>query len=117
FQAKFDMMMLDLAIKQRQPEGRIGFNLVSTQRNIADVARKYPNHEGLKKWQQKVEDILQKIDANADRGAAWKPGCPWDEANFVQYWVNFYTSKEAQKNNERSNAKMYLSNVKQNLDI
>jgi hypothetical protein len=117
FQAKFDMLMLDMALKQRQPEGRIGFNLVCALRNIEDVAKKYPNHEGIKQWKVRVEDIQKKIDPNADRQAAWKPGMPWDESNFVQYWVNFYTSKEAQKNNERTNAKMYLSNVKQNMEF
>lgn len=117
FQAKFDMMMLDMAIKQRQPEGRIGFNLVSALRNIDDIAAKYPNHEGIKQWRAKVQNVQKQIDPNADRQAAWKPGMPWDESNFVQYWVNFYTTKECLKNNERDKAKMYFSNVRQNMEF
>jgi hypothetical protein len=117
FQAKFDMMMLDMAIKQRQPEGKIGLNLVSTVHNLEDMNKKYPNHEGIKKWKDHAEEIQKKIDPNADRRADWKPGMPWDEANFVQYWVNFYTTKECLKNNDREKAKLYFSNVKQNYEI
>ena len=117
WQAKFDMMMLDLALKQKQPEGRIGLNLVSTVNNLKDLAKKYPAHTELKEMLAKAEDIQKKIDPNASRSDSWKPGCPWDEANFVQYWVNFHAAREALKAKEMDKAKMYLSNVKQNQEF
>jgi hypothetical protein len=117
WQAKFDTMMLDLALKQRQPEGRIGFNLASVGRAMDDLAKKYPTHEEIKKMQAKVETIQKKIDPNADRFAPWKPGCPWDEANFVQLWVNWHTAKTCMANNDPANALMYMSNVNQNYEL
>src|SRR5437016_12260159 len=83
WQARWDMMMLDLAIKQRQPEGRIGLNLVSTIHNLEDLTKKYPNHEENKKMKGHAEEIEKKIDPNASRSESWKPGCPWDESNFT----------------------------------
>src|SRR5689334_13745010 len=65
---KFDMMMLDLAIKQHQPQGRIGFDLVSTADRLKKLSKAYPNHEEIKKWKDKVDDINKKIDPNASRG-------------------------------------------------
>ncbi len=117
WQAKFDIMMLDMAIKQRQPEGRIGLNLVSTIKNLDDLIKKYPNHEELKKWKEHAAEVEKKIDPNASRGESWKPGCPWDESNFVQYWVNVHAAKSAYDAKEMDKSKMYLSNVKQNLEI
>src|SRR5438552_3499083 len=90
---KFDLMMLDLALKQHQPEGRIGFNLVSTAKRLDDLAKKYPNHEGIKTWKKQVDEVNSKIDPNADRTAPWKSGMPWDESNFAQLWVNFHWGK------------------------
>src|SRR5438874_2050837 len=88
WQARWDIMMLDLAIKQRQPEGKIGLNLVSTIKNLEDLAKKYPNHEEIKKMKAHAEEIQKKVDPNASRSEAWKPGCPWDESNFAQLWIN-----------------------------
>src|SRR4029077_8485182 len=79
---KFDMMMLDLAIKQHQPEGRIGVNLASTMRRIDDLAKKFPKHEQIKKWKEHAEEVNKKIDPNANRSTPLNPGCPWEESNF-----------------------------------
>jgi len=117
WQARFDMMMLDLAIKQRQPEGRIGLNLASTVRNLDELAKKYPAHEEIKTLKSKAESIQKKIDPNASRSESWKPGCPWDEANFVQLWVNWHAANAASQANEPEKALMYMSNVNQNYDL
>ena len=114
---KFDMMMLDLAVKQKQPEGKIGLNLVSTQKRLDDLIKKYPKHEELKKWKEHADEIQKKINPDADRHADWKPGCPWDEANFAQAWVNYHWGKMQIEDKQISEAKGTWQNVRQNIDI
>jgi hypothetical protein len=114
---KFDMMMLDLAIKQRQPEGRIAVDLASTINRLNDLSKKYPNHEQIKQWKQHAEEINSKIDPNAPRGVSFKPGCPWDEANFAQLWVNYHWGKMQLAAKEEDNAFGSFQNVEQNLNI
>ena len=55
---KYDMMMLDLAIKQHQPEGSIGLELASTKNRIDSLLKDYPKHEEIKAWKEKVDDVL-----------------------------------------------------------
>jgi len=117
WQARWDMMMLDYAIKQKQPEGKIGLNLVSTIKNLEDLAKKYPNHEEIKKMKAKAEEIDKKIDQNASRSESWKPGCPWDEANFAQLWINWHAAQSAAKANEPDKAYGYMTNVMQNYNL
>jgi len=114
---KFDMMMLDLAIKQRQPEGRIGLNLASTLRRLDDLVKKYPKHEEIKKWKEHAEEIERKIDPNASRGTYFNPGCPWEEANFAQLWVNYHWARAAVKENDYNTALSCMQNVMQNYEI
>ena len=90
---KFDITMLDLAIKQHQPEGRIGFNLASTKSRLDDLSKKYPQHEQINQWKRHVDEVLKQIDPNASRSEYFKPGCPWEESNFAQAWVNLNWAK------------------------
>lgn len=114
---KYDMMMLDYAIKQRQPEGKIGLELASTQNRLNDLVKKYPNHKTLAEWKQKVDGVVAKIDPNAPRGASFNPGCPWDEANFGQAWVNFGWSKLLIEKGQVNQAQGLLQNVTYNLGL
>src|SRR5690348_12245916 len=50
--AKFDAMMLDIAIQTKQPEGAIAVELASSIRRLDDLIKKYPNHEDLKKMKE-----------------------------------------------------------------
>ena len=69
-------------------------DLASTSQRLDDLVKKYPKHGDPQKWKEKVDDVNKKIDpSNADRNAPWKPGCPWDESNFAQAWVNFHWGK------------------------
>lgn len=114
---KYDMTMLDLCMKQHQPEGRIGLNLASTDRRLDDLVRKYPQHQGLKDWKKQVTDTIGQINPNASRSESWKPGCPWDEANFGQAWVNWRHLHMQLDENDREHAYSLLLNVKQNFDL
>lgn len=117
WQAKWDMMMLDLALKQRQPEGKIGLELASAVRNLEDLHKKYPKHEELEKMLKKAKEVQDKIDPNASRSESWKPGCPWDESNFVQMWVNWHAAHAAAKEKEYDKAYGYMQNVRQNVQL
>jgi len=114
---KYDIMMLDLALKQQQPEGRIAFNLASTQKRLDDLTTKYPKHEELKKWKAHVDDVVSKIDPNAPRGTYFKVGMPWEESNFAQLWVNFHYAQTLIAANDYEQAYSMLTNVMQNYDI
>jgi hypothetical protein len=114
---KFDMNMLDLALKQRQPEGHIGLNLASTIRRLDELAKKYPRHELIKQWKDKANAVNGKINPGASRGEPFKPGCPWDEANFAQAWVNYHHGKMLLEANDLNSAYGSFLNVKQNFEI
>src|ERR1700743_3022641 len=62
--AKYDAMMLELAIKQRQPEGRIAVDLASSIRRLDDLAKKYPKHQEIAKWKTRAQQVDAKIDQN-----------------------------------------------------
>jgi len=115
--AKFDNTMLDLALKQRQPEGRIGLNLVSSIHRLDDLIKKYPKHEDLKKWKAHAEEIQKKIDPNANRGTPMNAGCPWEESNYAQLWVNWHFAKMLLEKNDYEQAYLMLTNVMQNYSI
>ena len=115
--SKFDMTMLDLAIKQHQPEGRIGLNLATSLKRLKDLAKKYPKHEEIKKWKEHAEEIEAKIDPDANRSTYFNPGCPWEESNYAQLWVNFHWAKTAAKENDYNTALSCMQNVMQNYPI
>ncbi len=115
--AKFDAMMLDLAINEHQPEGRIAVNLASSIKRLDDLAKKFPKHEEIQKWKQHAEEVQSKIDANADRTKSFGPECPWDESNFAQLWVNGYWAKAAFDAKDYDTALSCLQNVMQNYEI
>jgi hypothetical protein len=115
--SKFDLMMLDLALKQRQPEGRIGLELASTLRRLDALVTKYPAHTGLKSWLAKATNVSGMIDPNASRGASFNPGCPWDEPNFGQLWVNLHHAQMQYDAGQNHEAASLLQNVRQNLSI
>ena len=115
--AKFDDMMLDLAIKQRQPEGRIGFNLVGSIRRLEELAKQYPKHEGIKKWRERAEAVKAKVDPNADRQKALSPECPWEEPNFAQYWVNLHRAQSAYDAKDYPTALLCIRSVIENYDL
>jgi len=115
--AKFDAMMLDIALKQHQPEGRIGLNLASSSKRVDDLAKKYPKHEEIQKWKQHAEEVQSKIDPNADRGKPFGPECPWDESNFAQLWVNVHWARVAFDAKDYTTALSCLQNVMQNYEI
>src|SRR5882757_5014320 len=82
--AKFDAVMLELAIKQHQPEGHIAVELASSIRRLDDLSKKFPQHQGIAQWRARAQEVDSKIDQNANRGASFSPQCPWEEANFAQ---------------------------------
>lgn len=114
---KYNMLMLDYALAQHQPEGKIGLNLATVGPQIDDLLKKYPKHEDLLKWKTKVADVLKAIDPNAQRGVAFNPGCPWDEANLQQLWVAFHYAKTLLDAKDYEAAHTKLNSYKENYEI
>ncbi len=100
---KFDLMMMDLAIKQDQPDGRIGLELAK--------------HEEIQNWKKQIDEVQSRIDSNADRGKPFGPECPWEESNFSQLWVNLHWAHVAFEAKDYTTALSCLQNVMQNYDI
>ena len=115
--AKFDRDMLELAIKQHQPEGRIGYNMARSIRRLNDLIKKYPKHEELPKWKARAEEIDKKINPNAQRSIGFNAGLPWEESNYAQLWVNWHYAKMLLDAKDYEQAHLMLTNVMQNYDI
>jgi len=111
---KFDAMMLEIALKQRQPEGHIAVDLASSIRRTDDLLKVYPQHEEIKKWKAHFTDIDSKINPDANRGSSFTTECPWDESNFAQLWVNLHWAQTAAAQKDWATARSCLSNVQQN---
>jgi hypothetical protein len=115
--ARFDAMMLEIAIQTRQPEGRIAVDIASSLRRLDDLAKKFPKHQEIAKMRARFQEIDGKINPNANRGESFSKECPWDEANFAQLWVNLHWGKVAYDQKDYSTTVSCLSNVMQNYNI
>jgi hypothetical protein len=115
--AKFDAMMLELAIKQHQPEGKISIDLASSIRRLDDLSKQFPKHQEIAKWKARAAEIDAKINPNADRSKSFGPECPWDESNFAQLWVNLHWAKAAFDAKDYSTALSCMQNVMQNFQF
>jgi hypothetical protein len=114
---KFDAMMLDIAVKQHQPEGRIGMNIAIALRRMDDLIKKYPKHEGIQKWKTHFEEVQAKINPDANRSQSFTTECPWDESNFAQLWVNVHWLEYLVEQKNWKDAEPLISNIKQNYAI
>jgi len=112
--AKFDAMMLEIAIQQKQPEGHIAVDLASSIRRLDDLSKKFPKHQEIAKWKARAAEVDSKINPNADRRTSFGPECPWDEANFAQLWVNLHWAKVAYDAKDYTTAATQMQNVMQN---
>jgi hypothetical protein len=117
WRSKYDAMMLELAIKQHQPEGRIAVDVEIFLRRLADLSKKYPKHQEIAKWKARVEEVASKVNPNADRRASFESDCPWDESNFAQLWVNLHWAKVAFDAKDYATALSCMQNVMQNYQI
>jgi hypothetical protein len=115
--SKYDAMMLELAIRQHQPEGRIGVNLAIFMRRLDDLSKKYPQHQEIAKWKARAHEVDAKINPDAPRNVYFTPECPWDESNFAQLWVNLHWAKTAFDAKDYSAALSCMQNVMQNYAI
>ena len=115
--AKYDAMMLELAIKQHQPEGRIAVELGSSIRRLNDLEMQFPKHEQIKKWKQRAQQVEKKINPDANRSEYFNPNCPWEESNFGQAWVNYHHGKMQYEAKDYEHAFGLFQNVRQNFSI
>jgi len=112
--AKFDAMMLELAVKQHQPEGKIAIELANSIRRLDELSKVFPKHQEIAQWKARAAEIESKINPDADRSRSFGPECPWDEANYAQLWVNLHWAKAAYAKRDYDTAISCLQNVMQN---
>ncbi len=92
-------------------------DLASTSQRLDDLGKKFPKHEQIKQWKQKVDEISAKIDPNAPRNVPFNPGCPWDESNFAQAWVNLHWARMEADARHDDNALSLVQNVRYNINL
>jgi len=115
--ARYDAMMLEMAIKMHQPEGRIAVDLGSSIRRLDDLHKKFPKHQEIAKMKARADEIEAKFNPNADRRQNFGPDFPWDEANFAQLWVNMHWAKSAFDAKDYTSSYSSMQNVMQNYQI
>ena len=95
WRANWDSMRLEDALKERQPEGAMLIAVIGQVQLLDELIKKYPNHEDLKKWKARADEIKSKIDPDANRQEQFKPGCLWAEGNYKEAFVNVNYAKVA----------------------
>lgn len=93
WRASWDAMQLEEALKERQPEGAVLLAVISELQLLDELEKTYPNDNDLKKWQARAQDVQAKIDPNANRSDAFKPGSLWAEGNYKEAYVNYHYAK------------------------
>jgi len=100
WRARFNAEQLELAIQTRQPEGRIGFELIGAISVLDDLLKAYSNHENLKKWRDRAMAVQKEVDPNADRQAPFTGRCLWLEHSYREAYVGYHCGKLFQDNLE-----------------
>ena len=77
------------------PDVQLGGAEVGQAQLLDELIKKYPNHEDLKKWKARADEIKSKIDPDANRQEQFKPGCLWAEGNYKEAFVNVNYAKVA----------------------
>jgi hypothetical protein len=95
WQTKFAYLKFEAALASRQPETPIRLQTADVVNSTTDVLKEYPNHEDLKKWKAKAEDIAKKIDPNAVP-ADWKSNfAHWKDYSYEAGWRSYHIAKMA----------------------
>ena len=117
WRAKWDLVRLEEALKERQPEGAILMAVIGQTQLLDELAKKYPNDEEFKKWKARAEDIKAKINPDADRREQFKPGSLWAELNYREAYVNYNYAKTAIDQKDWETAQDGLREADRNLQI
>jgi hypothetical protein len=114
--AKFDAMMLEVALKQHQPDGRLGVKLAAASKRLDELTRKYPGHPEIQKWKTRVAEVQAKLDPKADAGT-FGPECPWDDSAFAELWVDLHRARAALHAHDYDTAASCMKDVRQKYEV
>jgi hypothetical protein len=95
WRAKWADERIDEAIKERQPEGAIGMELISQVNLLDGLIKDHPKHEQLQKWKAHAVSIQKKIGEDFNRSDSFKPGCLWNEYAYREAYVGLNCGKVA----------------------
>jgi hypothetical protein len=93
WQAKFDYLKLEAALKSRQPEHAIKGLIPSVVNEAADVLKTYPNHAEVKAWADKAKLIGTKIDPNAAPADFRADFAAWKDYAYEAGWRHYHVAK------------------------
>jgi len=117
WQSKFNAEQLEQAIKDHQPEGAIGMNLIFSIRLLDDLLKQYPNHAELKAWRARATQVQKMIGDNFNRRDSFKPGCLWNEDSYMQSYVGYNTAKTAMAEKDYELGFMMAGLAKQKIEF
>jgi hypothetical protein len=112
---KWNMERLEEAIQSHQPEGAIAVEVGSLVRNLDDLLKTYPNHEGIKTWRARAGAVQDKLDPNANRSESFREGCLWAEGNYRLAYATFGAGKMAVADKDWESAHDWLKMASENL--
>ena len=116
WEIKYHAIMMEDALKTKQPQGPLAVDVAVLKRNLDDYIAKHADNENLKKWQQRVKEVEKRLDPNADRSKSFKPGFLWDDNAFKQSWVSMHLAKMALADKDYDTAFMHYANAKEKLN-
>lgn len=93
WRARFNADMLEQALATRQPEGRIGYELIGAISVLDDLLKTWPNHSGLRQWRDRAVAVQKQVDPNADRQAPFTGRCLWNEHSYQEAFVGHHCGK------------------------
>jgi hypothetical protein len=95
WRAKWADEQIDQAIKEHQPEGAIGMELISQVHLLDDLIKQHPKHEQLLKWREHAASIQKKIGEDFNRSDSFKPGCLLNEYAYREAYTGLHCGKAA----------------------
>src|SRR3954462_1061461 len=93
FQTKFAYDKLEAALKTRQPEYQFHMLTVDVINGSADVLQRFANHEDVKRWKQRAEEIAKKADGNAPPQDFNGKFAHWRDHSYEMSWRSFHMAK------------------------
>jgi hypothetical protein len=117
WRARFNAEMLEQALTTRQPEGRIGFELIGAISVLDDLLKVWPNHSSLQQWHERASAVRKQVDPNADRQAPFTGRCMWNEHSYQEAFVGYHSGKLFAAELEYGEAFESFRTASQKLDV
>jgi hypothetical protein len=116
WQTKYAALQLQAAVAGRQPEGAVRQLVPGVINGCNDLLKEYPNHDGLKQWQQYARDIETKIDPNAPSADFKSSFAYWKDFSYESAWRFCHLALMSEQDDDLTMARSYASDAEKNLN-